>query len=241
MKAMKAVSAVSAVQERKRALRAAVLARRDALTAAARRDYTAAIIGHVESLPQFRRAGTLLGYCGFGSEIDTSALLQAALAGGKSLVLPRVDRSLGLLELFRVRDLQADTAPGSWGILEPVPARTQRVVVDDLDLVLVPGVAFDRTGGRIGYGKAFYDRLLASCRDPGRQVDKIAAAFEAQVVDAVPMEAHDVRVDALVTEAGVWAFPVTGPGVAPAGPGADHQPETRADLDATPGTLNKLH
>ncbi len=96
---------------------------------------------------------------------------------------------------------ETELVAGVWGIREPDPARCAPMATDEPDLVLVPGVAFDIRGGRIGYGAAYYDRLLGRC-PPGTPL--VAAAFEVQIVDAVPMEPHDRRVDRIVTEQHVY-------------------------------------
>lgn len=187
-----------ALGEAKRALRARVLAARDALPAAVRGHACAAITRRLLALPAFEAAGAVLSYAGFGSEFDTEAFNAAVLASGKVLLLPRVDQTRRVLRLYRVRDPGVDLLPGLWGIREPDPARCRESSAEAAELILVPGVAFDASGGRLGYGGGFYDRLL-----PGAALTAslAAAAFEAQVVDAVPMGPLDRRVDLLLTEA----------------------------------------
>ena len=101
------------------------------------------------------------------------------------------------LRLYAVASLTEDLLPGVWGIREPDPARCREASIEEIDFILVPGVAFDASGGRLGYGGGFYDRLLGHAR-PG--VPKVAGAFSLQVVAAVPVEDHDCRVTTLVTE-----------------------------------------
>ncbi|MCC7546837.1 MAG: 5-formyltetrahydrofolate cyclo-ligase [Burkholderiales bacterium] len=193
---------MSTPQADKRALRAQVLARRDALsederTEASRR-ITASLLAHPAVL-QARRA---LVYLSFGSEFDTSRLIDALRARAVALVLPRTQREPRGLALHEVSDLDADLAPGVWGIREPRPERCPLVARESLDLVLAPGVAFTPRGGRLGYGGGFYDRLLG---DWPQRPAVLAAAFEVQVVDELPIVAHDVPVDGVVTEARVLA------------------------------------
>jgi 5-formyltetrahydrofolate cyclo-ligase len=181
----------------KAALRRKILARRDAVDHAVRVRLSAAALARVASLRAFREAGVLLAYVSFGSELETRPLLHAVLTSGQTLVLPRVDRPARRLVLHEVRDLEAELQPGTWGIAEPV-ARCPIVAPAAIDFVLVPGVAFDPLGGRIGYGAGYYDRLLAAWPPPVPPL--VAAAFELQVVPAVPVLASDRRVGLVVTE-----------------------------------------
>jgi len=182
-------------------LRRVVLARRDALDAGTRRALSAVIVGRLVALDRFEQAATVLAYCSFGSELDTEAFLAAVLMMGKRLVLPRVDRATRVLALHVVRDPGAELRPGTWGIREPVPAACPPVEAHEVDFVLVPGVAFDASGGRVGYGGGYYDRLVAGLA-PGPSL--VAAAFEVQLVERVPMSPHDRRVDRIVTERAVY-------------------------------------
>jgi 5-formyltetrahydrofolate cyclo-ligase len=186
----------------KAALRRRILASRDALDPAQRVERSAAIVARVASMRAFRQARTVLAYAPFGSEADTWPLLRGLLAEGRTLLLPRVDRAGRRLVLHRVSDLDEDLAPGPWGIREPRPDRCPVVAVPAADLVLVPGVAFDRTGGRLGYGGGYYDRLLAAWPPPWPLL--VAPAFELQLVDAVPRLPGDRRVDRVVTEARIY-------------------------------------
>jgi 5-formyltetrahydrofolate cyclo-ligase len=185
-------------------IRSSALQRRDALPPSLRQDYGRAILNRILAMDVFRRSQTVMAYSSFGSEIDTLPLLLAVLEGGKTLLLPKVNRAAGGLEVYEVRNIESDLRAGVWGILEPVPEICACRALSEHELILVPGVAFDRQGGRIGYGRGYYDKFLASCRAVNHFPHTIAAAFEVQVVDAVPIEPHDVRIDTLVTEAGQW-------------------------------------
>ncbi len=197
----------------KPAVRAAALARRDALPPVARARAARWILQRILALDAFARARVVMAYCSFGSELDTSAFLAAIFAQGKTLALPRVDRRRGLVEVFLVRDPDHELVADAWGIREPDPERCSRVPLPALDFVLVPGVAFDPRGGRLGYGKGYYDRLFHACRAAGARPSVVAAAFEAQLVDEVPMEPHDVAVPCIITEARSIEVSGGGPGV----------------------------
>lgn len=181
----------------KAALRRQVLARRDALA-----DRTARgedLVARVKSLPAFARARLVATYVGVGTEAPTVPLIEAALAAGTRVAVPW--REGPVLRLTLIESLR-ELAPASFGLLEPPagvrddPAR--RIAPGAPGLYLVPGVAFDAGGGRLGHGRGFYDRLL---REAGAAPLRLALAFECQVVAAVPMTATDERMDGIVTEA----------------------------------------
>lgn len=191
----------SDIKGAKTALRKRVLAARDALDPALHTAASAAIINTLTALPAFASARTVMAYAGFGSEIDTAPLLAAALATGKTLVLPRVDRATRTLQLFVVRDLAADLVAGIWGIREPDPARCSTANPDTIDFVLVPAVAFTQSGDRLGYGGGFYDQLIQKFR---HQPLLITAGFALQMLPAVPVEGADQRVDGVITDSAAY-------------------------------------
>lgn len=134
-------------------------------------------------------------YQPIGREMPVSRLVEAALAEGKRLALPRCERR-GVMHA-RLWDGAAESLVRSkFGILEPVPSAPVIPPVE-LDLVVIPGVGFDREGYRLGWGGGFYDRYL-----PGVGGAKVGIAFGVQIVDRLPREAHDVQLDGVVTEAG---------------------------------------
>ena len=122
------------------------------------------------------------------------------MASGKHIVLPLVQVDRQQLALYAIEDIDCDLTPGYRGILEPRPRRARAVAPEALDLALVPGVAFDMWGGRLGFGAGFYDRLLG--RLPG-QVPKLGMAFDFQVIPRLPHQPHDVILDAIVTDSRV--------------------------------------
>jgi 5-formyltetrahydrofolate cyclo-ligase len=192
------VAPISAsLRDAKRALRARVLSKRDSMPleerAAAARTIVAALAGRAD----FAAARTLLLTLPFGSEWDTLPLVVAARAHGKTVAVPRVNAKTRMLDLGAVTDIACDVADGYRGIPEP-RSHCASVEVAAIDWVLVPGVAFDLVGRRLGYGGGYYDRLLPSLRP---DATRIAGAFEVQIVDQVPASAQDLEVDTVVTEA----------------------------------------
>jgi 5-formyltetrahydrofolate cyclo-ligase len=180
----------------KAALRRQLIAARDALPPATRLELSARITPQLLALDAYRQANCVLAYMSFGSEFDTAALVTNALASGRQLCLPRVDRNTRRLELHYVENPDRDVQTGTWGIREPraacPPADLARI-----DFVLLPGVAFTPQCDRLGYGGGFYDRLIPrfASRPP-----LVAASFALQIRDAIPLDANDQRVDVVITE-----------------------------------------
>lgn len=153
-------------------------------------------------LPEYARARTVMYYVDVRPEVRTRHYLPAALGHDKRIVVPYcVD---GELELFLLGGMD-ELAVGMYRILEPKPELRalpeKQVGVEGLDLVIVPGVAFDRTGARMGHGKGYYDKLLEHARP---DTPLMALAFECQVFPEIPTEAHDVCMDKVITEAAVY-------------------------------------
>lgn len=185
----------AALHGAKRVLREQVLAARDALDPQDRAVASQAIAARICALPSFWQAQCILLTLPFRSEWDTHPLFAAALAGGKTIALPRVNAQSRMLDLHGVIDLATHTAPGYRGIPEP-SGTLPRVDIRAVDWVLVPGVAFDVAGGRLGYGGGYYDRLLALLT-PG--TPRIAGAYDLQIVPQVPAAPHDLVVDIIAT------------------------------------------
>ncbi|MGE5087639.1 MAG: 5-formyltetrahydrofolate cyclo-ligase [Candidatus Levyibacteriota bacterium] len=184
------------LREAKRELRERIIAARDAIAADVRARASEAIADRICALESWAPARVTLLTLPFRSEWDTALLAARALAAGKTVVLPRVDAQAKMLRLHRVEDLVRDIEPGHLGIPEPRP-ECPPIDRDAIDWILVPGVAFDLDGRRLGYGGGYYDRLL-----PGMQqaAPRVAGAFEMQIVGALPFAPHDCGVDAVVTE-----------------------------------------
>jgi len=180
------------LKQAKRALRREVLAVRDALPPEDRRARSEAIAPRFLALPDVADAGTVMAFWSFGSEVDTAPLIERLLADGRTTAMPRIEGTHVVPVAYRPGDEVRET---SFGAFEPLEGRV--LDATDLDLVVVPGVAFDDAGRRVGYGGGFYDRLLPGLR-PG--VPAIALAFSVQLVPEVPTGGMDRRVDAIVTD-----------------------------------------
>jgi 5-formyltetrahydrofolate cyclo-ligase len=156
------------------------------------------IVATLVGLPEYQAAGTILFYVNMRSEVCTQHYLPTALASGKRIVVPYcLPDELGLFRLESLNELTR----GTFQILEPRPAlRTlpdKQVPAEDLDLVVVPGLAFDHRGARLGYGAGYYDKLLRRVRP---DTHLVALAFACQLVPELPLEPHDVLVQRVLTE-----------------------------------------
>jgi 5-formyltetrahydrofolate cyclo-ligase len=160
------------------------------------------------ALEQYQSAQTVMFYVDVRSEVRTRHYLPIALTHGKRIVVPYcVDNEL---ELFWLQSMD-ELATGAFKILEPRPELrslpSKRVVAEELDLVMVPGVAFDRRGARMGHGFGYYDRLLQHARS---DAPLVALAFECQLFPEIPTEPHDILMDLILTEQA--AYPGLGRG-----------------------------
>jgi 5-formyltetrahydrofolate cyclo-ligase len=184
---------------RKAALRREMIARRDALPAAERERIAADLVLRIAALPRYVAARSVLATMAIGSEWNTRLFLDRARADGKAIVLPRITAPPRHLELHVVRELDHDCIPGVWDIPEPDPGRCDRVSIAEVDFALVPALAVDRDGYRIGYGAGYFDRLLAGRTASTYCVVGLPSAF---VVESLPHEAHDQPLDLIVDELG---------------------------------------
>jgi len=181
------------ILETKRALRRQVGERLGALTPTARAAAAAGARALLQQQQAWQQARSVLFFAPLPGELDVWPLVREAVAAGKAVALPRFDAATGRYLVCAVRDLERDVAPGHWGIREP-GAHCAGEPLKRLDLLLVPGVAFDLHGRRLGRGKGYYDQLLAAVS--GR---RCGVAYDEQFVEAVPVEPHDIRMDCLLT------------------------------------------
>ncbi|MGV3756791.1 MAG: 5-formyltetrahydrofolate cyclo-ligase [Verrucomicrobiota bacterium] len=148
---------------------------------------------HLLGSPYWQQAQRILMFYPLNDEPDIAPLLEQALAAGKTIALPRYNSSLGVYEAALIRSLTEDLVPGRFGVREPSP-NCPALPLNQLHLTLVPGIAFDPSGRRLGRGKGFYDRLL-----PGTTGMTLGLAFDWQESDALPTEPHDVELNAVLT------------------------------------------
>jgi 5-formyltetrahydrofolate cyclo-ligase len=189
------------MQERKKNIREQAHANRNAQES--KDDWSREICAKFVALPAYERARVVMYYIDVRSEVRTRHDLPQALKQDKKIVVPWCNDQ-GELELFHLESMD-ELAIGMYKILEPkaelrlLPAK--QIEVRELDLVMVPGVAFDRTGARMGHGKGYYDKLLQHAR---LDAPLVALAFECQLFPEIPTAAHDIFMDQIVTEHAIY-------------------------------------
>jgi 5-formyltetrahydrofolate cyclo-ligase len=182
----------SELATRKATVRRLALANRSRVSAANRHVAGAAVAGRIAAIRELAKARVVLGFASFGSELPADPVMSWVLSSGRRLLVPFVDGpALRAAEIVSLEDM----APGYRGIREPV----ERTAIDPAEagVVLVPGVAFDEEGNRLGYGGGFYDSFLAGI-DPA--VPRVGLCFDLQVVQEVPTGDDDESVGVIVTE-----------------------------------------
>ena len=186
------------ISETKQAQRAAGKVARKALSPARRAEASACICAQLAALPEFRVARRILLYAAFGAEVDLAALAEEASRQGKTLAYPVCGEYFTMTAAVPAQT--GGWEVGAYGIRTPILSRAEVLPPEALDLVLVPCTAFDAACRRVGMGKGYYDRYLSRCT----RAVKIGVAFEAQRVPRAAVDAHDQRLDAFVTEKGIY-------------------------------------
>jgi 5-formyltetrahydrofolate cyclo-ligase len=178
-------------------LRRELLKKRDSIPSQVRKAKDMVINERLMSLDEIRNANVLFFFASFRSEVNTLDAIAQLLSDGKRPVLPKVDNERHVLLLYEVKDM-GELAEGYMGIPEPTALSADRMVeINGVDAVIIPGAGFDVEGNRIGYGGGYYDRLLSLLT---RRVLVVAPAYEEQIVESVPAEPHDIKVDVIVTD-----------------------------------------
>jgi 5-formyltetrahydrofolate cyclo-ligase len=191
--------------EEKRALRHAMMARRQEVSPAERARLSAAMTARLGALPELVAAttsgGTVAGFVALPGkgEVDPAAALSAAHARGARVALPRVSAEAPRLRFHGVDPGDhAALVPGPFGLREPAPSAPE-ITVEDIDVMLLPGLAFDRAGRRLGHGGGYYDEAAGRLRAAGRGF-LVGVAYDFQIVDRCPAGGADVGVDCVVTD-----------------------------------------
>lgn len=201
MNSAEANAPLTEIQEKKKAIREQAHANRK--DQENKDELSREICARFMALPEYQRAKTAMFYVDVRTEVRTRQDLATALTHRKTIVVPWCNDQ-GELELFRLESMD-DLSLGMYKILEPKPELRnlpeRQVDVKSLDIVMVPGVAFTREGARMGHGKGYYDKLLEHARP---DAPLVALAFECQLFPDIPTQSHDVFMDKIITEKGVY-------------------------------------
>ncbi len=182
-----------------------------------RADQSASVARRVIALEEFRAADPIFLYVAIGLEVATAAVAEAAWQAGKTVLVPRVDWTRRQMDAIPCRSLSEGLVEGRYGLLEP--AEGEPVAPETIELILVPGLAFDRRGRRLGRGGGFYDRFLAQ---PGCTARRLGVAYHQQLTEAIPTDAHDQPVDLLVTDRTILRFQTAADGTPSPRQGVDN-------------------
>lgn len=175
--------------EQKEALREQMRAKRDALSLRTIHEESLKCLRNLRELPAYRENTWIYTYMAIGSEVDTISMMQEFIKDGKKVAVPKVEGDI--IAFYEIQSVK-DCKPGLWGILEPV---SYKAPADDPGLILLPGLAFDESGNRLGYGGGYYDKYLKARPDCACA----ALAYELQLLEEVPHEEHDKQVEYIVT------------------------------------------
>ncbi|MDI6826440.1 MAG: 5-formyltetrahydrofolate cyclo-ligase [Candidatus Aenigmarchaeota archaeon] len=178
-------------------IRKKILSLRDSLTEEEMRSKSGLIQKRLFNLPEFKKARTIFFYVSTRNEVKTERMIKSALNLGKRVVVPISDVKERKLILSELKDFDKELEPGAFNILEPKREFFRPVLSEEVDFIIVPGIAFDKNGDRIGYGMGFYDKFLSSLK---KRVPTVGLAYEFQMVDDIPVDDKDVTVDKVLTE-----------------------------------------
>ncbi len=180
----------------KKKFRSDVIKSRGLMDAKTSSDYSSVITNSILSLPFIKSCDTIMLYLDFNHEVQTNELVTKLLSLNKNVIAPITLQKERELLTHKISNLDSDITIGAYGIREP-NKNTPLVDLDSIDAIIVPAVAYDKDGYRLGYGGGFYDRFLEKLRP---DCVKIGAAFELQVFNDVPKEPHDAQLDYIITE-----------------------------------------
>ena len=185
------------IQVTKRDIRTTVKAEIASMPSEMLTEKTAAIATRLFEFANFLEAGIVMMYINTDGEVNTSDMLKQCYDFNKMVVMPGFNLDKFKVFPYKVDNLATDLTMGQRGILEPNPKRCKKVPFDCIDIAIIPSIALDEKGGRIGTGEGLYDRIIPKLPMTTR---KVTLALEAQIVPQAPMESHDKHVDIIITE-----------------------------------------
>ncbi|MDR5586229.1 MULTISPECIES: 5-formyltetrahydrofolate cyclo-ligase [Clostridium] len=183
------------ISEEKKELRKKILKIRKEMDINKKRNFDNIIHNKFLKSKFYSQCRNIFVYISYDSEIDTKTIIRKALEDGKNIYVPRTNYNTKLMEAVKISSLE-NLIKDKHGILQPTESGLA-VELEEIDLIIMPGVAFDNNGGRMGYGGGFYDRYMSKC---SKNIQKISLAYDFQILDNVPMDSHDTRVNSIITE-----------------------------------------
>jgi 5-formyltetrahydrofolate cyclo-ligase len=181
----------------KKELRKKIIDLRDQLPPEERKEKSNLIAENLFSLPAYREAKVVMFFISFGSEVDTKMMVEETIRRGKIALAPKALPKTRELVPSQIIDWDKDLAPGAYDIPEPREERLRPYEPERIDLLMVPGVAYDTKGNRLGYGGGYYDRFFSLLK-PGTPL--VALVFDLQIQGEIPVDEWDRRVDCIVTD-----------------------------------------
>ncbi|NMB96270.1 MAG: 5-formyltetrahydrofolate cyclo-ligase [Clostridiaceae bacterium] len=197
------------IDEKKSALRKRILDIRDSMPKSVVESKSNIIINRLMSMEVWKKSNVIMSYVNFRNEVITTDFINKSLLEGKRVAVPLVaklsTRGKAIIPC-EIKSLDNDLEISNFGILEPKQGSRREIEKKDIDLIIVPGIAFDTNKNRLGFGAGFYDRFLLSIKEEYVKINSeadyvtIGIAFEEQMVEAVPTEAYDIPLDIIITE-----------------------------------------
>ena len=178
----------------KKSIRENIINKRNELSLDIKIQYDITIFNELINYEFYKNAKKIFTYVSFGSEVDTIEFITYALNDNKEIYVPKTDKIKKEMVAMRINSLD-NMIVDKWGILEPKHVDKDKIC-ENFDLIIMPGVAFDRKGNRIGYGGGYYDKYFSQIKG---ESNKIVLAYDFQIVNSIENEAHDIRVNCIIT------------------------------------------
>lgn len=178
----------------KKVIREDIIKKRDNISLDIKIEYDISIFNKLINSEAYKNSNKIFTYISFGNEIDTKEFIKYALNDGKEIYVPKTDKVNKEMMAVRIHSLD-NMIEDNWGILEPKYIDEEKIC-EDFDLIIIPGLAFDRNGNRIGYGGGYYDKYFSKIKNIN---NKVALAYDFQILDNIQSEIHDIKVDYIIS------------------------------------------
>lgn len=183
----------------KKVLRKRILTERKNINVVEKEEMDNKILDKFYKSEYYRKSKKIFIYISYDSEINTKGIINKALKDNKKIYVPRTEFKTRLMDAVEITSLD-NLVESEYGILEP-SIKQPHINPNEIDLIVVPGVAFDKQGGRMGYGAGFYDRYFKKINEDNmKKITKLALAYDFQIIEKVPMDEQDIPVNCVITE-----------------------------------------